>query len=171
MLKRIKLKTPDFNQQFEIANKGLRKSFTWWQFHPDYETVCQLEDLGCDACHPTLSDILKLTRSYSTLWIGAWQGKVAPMNVVPQGWTYPNGTPLEPEWWWQWHPCHQAELEAISAINTNLVKAMNTDSPLKLGIPFQMQRSISEVSSIDAISLMRLPGLVRKNVEWTFEWE
>jgi hypothetical protein len=170
MLKRLKLKNPDYDHHFNIQNGNLSQPFTWWYFHPDYETACQLDDLGVESCHPRLSDILRLVGSHAKLWVGDWQGTIAPMDVVPQGWTYPSGKPLESEWWSQWHLCDRTEAEAVSLLNMNSIDAWSVDSPFKSGIPFQTQRSIGEVSAINAISVMRLPGMVRKDAEWLFEW-
>lgn len=170
-MKRVKLRSPEYDHSFRICNNGLRQAFRLWYFNPDYETACQLENLDCDICYPKLNDILQLVGSYASLWIGDWQGTIAPMDVAGQGWTYPSGQPLEPEWWWQWHPCDRTEAKLLSLLNMNPIEAWTVDAPFKFGIPFQTQQTLGKVSAIDAIPMMRLPSLVRKDVEWIFEFE
>jgi hypothetical protein len=171
MLKRITLKTPGYTHAFGILNGTLSRHFTWWEFYPDWQTLEQLHDLEIESAHPKLSEILRAVGSHATLWIGDWQGTIAPMDIPPEGWTYPSGRPLEPEWWWQWFPSDRAESEAKECLNMNPIDAWSVNSPLKFGIPFQMQRNLGDVQEINAIPMMRLPDLVKKEVLWTFEFE
>lgn len=175
MKHRIQLERPDDSHQFSILNGTATQAFTWWEFYPDWQAVADLQDLGEDDFppQPKLDQVLRLVRCYATLWIGTWQGTIAPMDRQPQGWTYPSGQPLEPEWWWQWHPSSQTEAEALTLLNTNGFEAWerSESTPLKAGIPFQMQRNLGEVQAVNAISVQRLPDLMRKDAPWIFEFE
>jgi hypothetical protein len=170
MLQRLKFNTPDYDHRFEILNGDLSQRFTWWRWYPDCDTFFQLQDLGCNGSSPTISDVLQLVGSHATLWLDTWQGTIAPMDVQPTGWTYPSGKDLEPEWWWRWYPSDLTETHAVNYLNMNVIDAWSVDCPFKCGIPFQTQRSLGEVRKIDAIPLMRLPDMVRKDTEWIFEF-
>ncbi|MGG6267081.1 hypothetical protein ACQ4M3_13020 [Leptolyngbya sp. AN03gr2] len=171
MLRKLQLRTPGYDHRFQIQNRALRQPFTWWAFQPDYEAVELLDDLGISTCSPKLDQILRLVGSYATLWIGDWEGKIAPMDVVPEGWTYPSGRLLEREWWSQWYLCDRTESQAVEFINMNPFEASKVHSPFKSGLPFQMQHSLGKVSSISAIEIQRLPDLVHKDIKWIFEWD
>ena len=168
---RITLPRPNDINTFNIFNGRLRLPFTWWEFNPDLETLCLLQDLGLTKGFVHLDDVLKLAGSHSTLWIGDWQGTIAPMDVQPEGWTYPDESLLEPEWWWLWHPKPWAEKELVKGLNSDLSAAWQSASPLKALVPFQMQRRSGETTAVEAIPVSRLPDLMKKDAMWTFEFE
>lgn len=171
MKHRLVLARPNDFSSFKIYNGTLSKSFTRWEFSPDYEAICLFSDLeGAKICRH-LDDVLRLVGSHATLWIGNWQGTVAPMDVPPEGWTYPNDEPLEPEWLWQWHPVPFAERELVNGLNADIAVAWQSKSPLKALVPFQFQRQTGETAAVEAIPIGRLPDLMKKEAPWTFEWE
>jgi hypothetical protein len=171
---RVKLKTPDWEHQFKIHNGGVSREFIWWEFSPEWETLGTLQDLAEGiSCFPKLAEILKLAGSHATLWIGEWEGIVAPMDCPPEGWSYPSGAELEPEWWWQWHPREATRPKIEGYLNAQPSEAWNVyqTTPFKAGIPFQMQRTFGGLDQVQAISVQQLPGLVRAGVSWVFEFE
>jgi hypothetical protein len=171
---RLQLATPNYFHRFEIKNGSVRKNFSWWEFLPEcWDTFQQLQSLGCAVGSSVkLNDVLQVVGSHATLWLGDWQGIVVPMDVPPQGWTYPSGRALEPEWWWQWHPCDRSAKKIVQALNAAPVEAWESarSIPFKSGIAFQSQRNQGNVLSVEAIPMQRLPGLVRKDVPWVFEF-
>jgi hypothetical protein len=171
---RVKLKTPDWEHQFKIHNGGVSREFIWWEFSPEWESLRALQ--GMDetiSCYPKLSDVLRLVGSHATLWIGEWEGKLAPMDVQPEGWSYPNGVELEPEWWWQWHPAEATSQKVVEYLNKDVPEAWESfeSTPFKAMIPHQLQRKHGDIFQVEAIPVQRLPGLVRRDVEWVFEFE
>jgi hypothetical protein len=171
MLKRLTLPRPESSHEFLIHNGKLQQDFTWWEFYPAWEAFDRLDEMGVESPHPKLDEVLRSVKSHAKLWIGDWEGTIAPMDCQPQGWTYPSGKPLEPEWWWQWHPSSFAQTQAVATINMNSIEAWTANSPLKSGVPFQMQRNMGEVSAIEAIPVQRLPHLMKKEALWTFEYD
>ena len=163
---RIQLKRPDYSHRFEIHHGTATKAFSWWEFYPDWEALHQLTEFDQEIqAHPKLDEILRLVGSHATLWIGSWQGTLSPMDVQPQGWTYPSGKPIEPEWFWQWHPVEHVAQAAVTLLNADPISAWEATetTPLKAGVPSQMQRALGEVQAVDAIPVQRLPDLMRKD--------
>jgi len=170
-MKRLSLKTPDYSHQFNIRNGSICRAFTWWEFYPSWEALQDLHKLGIRyASGVKLNQVLRAVGSHATLWIDGWEGRVAPMDAEPEGWTFPNGDPLPKEWWWQWYPGDRASQEISAFLNMDIQESWNAKLPFKFGIPFQFQRSMGAIEQVNAIPIQRLPGLVKKGAVWIFEY-
>lgn len=165
-MNRIELKTPEDLFSFDIVNGNLKRSFTWWAFYPEWDNACRLRSMGASSYK--MNEVLKVCGSHARLWLDDHEGTIAPMDVPPQGWCYPNGDLLEPEWWWQWHPKEDSHI--VEFLNCDPIAAWEKKSTFKSGLPFQMQRQTGQIKRIEAIPMMRLPGLVKKNTVWHFEF-
>lgn len=103
---------------------------------------------------------------YFTLWIGDLDGQVAPMDVAPTGWTYPNGENLEKSWFWQWFPSEFSQKKLLeNAKNTN---PLIPPKYFKTLVPMKMEEKHGEIQQIQAIPVMRLPAIMKK-CTWTIE--
>lgn len=168
---RIQTKRPDYSHKFNIHNGSATRPFTWWEINSDYETLCSIQNLydGEVAAYLKLNTMLRIAGSHATLWISDWQGTIAPMDVQPQGWCYPNGEPIEPEWWWQWHPAPDTAAAIVARLEAGPF-AQDETSPLKSGVPYQFQRRQGQTQAVEAIPIQQLPNLVRSAAPWIFEF-
>lgn len=120
------------------------------------------------ACGCDLIKIAHACGSHARLWIGNLDGIIAPMDVPPQDWFYPSGIPVEPEFFWQWTPSDTAQTLLEEEIRS---ENPLTDSPshLKRLVPCQMERKHGAIAQVNAIDLVRLPDLFRRDVGFLFE--
>lgn len=115
-------------------------------------------------------DLIKIATcmgSHSTLWVGALDGILAPMDAQPQGWMYPNGGPVEPAWFWQWTPSERSQDALVRELES---RNPLEDKPthLKNLVPYQLSRTHGAIAQVQAIDLRRLPHLVRVGVPFVF---
>lgn len=109
--------------------------------------------------------------SYKRLWIGDLDGIIAPMDVQPEGWTYPNGESLEPSWFWQWHPSEISHSKLLQdSKKTNIFDfTENIDKGrFKSLVPMKFHEKYGEIQTIGAFPVMRLPAIM-KDCTWTIE--
>jgi hypothetical protein len=171
MLSRVSLQTPRDYNSWPIYNGNASKPFTKWEFFPkDLETAFYLYDRGCER-PTTLGNVLRCVGSHSKLWIENWEGTIAPMDTPPEGWCYGNGKPVEQEWFWLWYPTTETAQKMTDLLNGDALELYGSNMPWKALVPFQSQRSMGQVSTIEAIPISRLPDLVKKDAEWVFEFE
>ena len=169
-MKRIQLKRPEAEHQFDIQNGSLTRPFSWWEFNTSWQQSRQLADWGAsDRVSPKLNEILRIFGPYCSLWLDDWEGTLVPMDVPPDGWTYPNGDKLEPEWWWEWHPSQRTNAEAVKFLNKPIdLISLDRPAPFKCGVPFQMKRKMGEIVKIEAIPIQQLAAISHKDSDWTF---
>jgi hypothetical protein len=171
---RFAFKTPRDWDHIEINNGSLTKSVIEYRFNTTWENVKQLRDLGVQsASDPTLATVLRAMGSHTILWIGTYQGTIAPQDVQPEGWTYPSGQAYEPENFWQWYPDDRSAQMLVKDSNSFLDNPMSfMEDPqgiFKSLVPFQIARNQGQTIAVDAIPISRLAGMVRKEVDWVFE--
>lgn len=112
-------------------------------------------------------DLIKIAHCVglgSTIKIGELSG-IITIGEDSDGWTYPSGIPIEPEWFWMWHPND----DAIAIIDDDLAKINPLESELthfKKLVPYQLARRNEALS---AIPLTRLPSLIRPEIPFLFE--
>ncbi len=171
---RLTLQTPRNHDNITMHNGSLKEPLIDYRFSIDFNTLRELHTWGV-RCEATLPDILTLVGPYAKLWIGSCQGTIAPMDVAPQGWTYPNRDyPVPDSLFWLWYPDElsqdklKTELNSVSEPDGLLGKYT---SIFKYLVPFQMVMRQGETKQIEAIPLRRLPGMVQPDVTWTFETE
>lgn len=172
MRHRIEFRSPEYGHLIDVRNGRITQTLTLWTFFPESRARHQLQNFDTAfAAHPRMSEVLRLCGIGATLWIGDWQGTILPPDP-PQAWTYPNGAPLEPEWEWDWHPCERSEKEIVERLNERLETwSIASDSPLKVGVPVQLQSTFGELQAVTAIPIRKLPNLVKKDTAWIFEFE
>ncbi len=112
---------------------------------------------------------------YSTLWIEDLNGTIAPMDVEPQGWIYPNGEPAEPAWFWQWYPSETAQQKMLADLHDpDPLRELSADRKPKYFkglVPFDKARNYGEIQAINGINLQQLPDMMRRGLTWTFEFD
>lgn len=146
------------------------------QYMPQYELgdsvlVRKLaRQKNCDRGMDDLAKVALVAGPYATLWVGDLEGKIVPPDVEPEGWTYANGEPVEPSWFWQWIPSDAADKALTEDLfDTNPLKG--EPKYFKSLVPYGVQRGYSEVTQIEGIDLTRLVGMVRGDLPWIFEFE
>jgi hypothetical protein len=125
---------------------------------------------------PRIIDVLRVTGSHATLWIDTCKGLVAPMDVQPEGWSWDTeGEKLvPPEFFWQWTPdmdSAQRLTDAANRFSEEPDSIFATESVFKQLVPFSFTLSYEAVQNIEGIPIQRLADLVRKEINWVFEFE
>jgi hypothetical protein len=176
-LYRMPLKTPQNWDGFQIMNQGLTQSAIDYRFNMEWEVLKSAQKQGMElSASPTLADVLRIAGSHATLWVGPHKGIIAPMDRQPTGWTYPSGREYEPENFWQWVPDEVAEAQLVHDSNRfsedpiQVIFGENS-SVFKSIVPAQLDRKHGQILSIEGIPIQRLAGLVKKDVDWVFEFE
>jgi hypothetical protein len=173
---RLSLKSPINYDTIQIKNGTIEKYLAEYRFSLDYATLKNLRQYSLPSHPPKLAHILRVVGSHATLWIGTFQGIVAPMDVQPTGWTYPSGKAFEPENFWQWVPDSRSERELISESNAFLIDPMqplfgSNGGVFKSLVPYQLAERQGKTLAVDAIPIQRLASIVRKDIDWVFEFD
>ena len=171
-MKRIKICNWYHDQQLRILHPaGLDKTVIRYTPSIDYTDLAwcdrRKEELGLEGTED-IATIALYAGTHSRLWVGPLDGIIAPMDVQPEGWTYPSGDPLEPSWWWQWHPSDAAKeliMGDLSERNPLEVKTFKHLAPMGL------QKKSGTITDVQAINIIRLPGLIKNGTPYIFETE
>jgi hypothetical protein len=174
---RLAFTTPINFKSGAMYNKTQRKPFVEYRFNVPTETLMTIIDAELEIpSHPRLLDVLKVVGSHATLWIGTCRGIVAPMDVQPIGWTWDldGEKPVPAELFWQWTPDKDSALrmtEEANHFSNNPDSVFGTAGVFKQLVPFNFSLNYEKVEDIEGITIQRLADLVRKDVDWVFEFE
>lgn len=174
MIHRICVESWYYQDRLRLWNGDARKLVI--QYMPKYEPEDRLlvqklsRQRNLERGIDDLAKLALVAGPYATLWAGDMEGKIVPMDVEPQGWTYANGEPVEPSWFWQWHPS-----DATKAAMLQDLKATNplssTTSIFKSLAPRLMCGRHGAVTDIQAIDVAQLPNIVKSGTPYIFEFE
>lgn len=165
-MKRFQTKAPYHYGDYQLRNGDLRQTKIIYYLHAIIDNDDEILEYMTQPQGSFLHGFLRAIGPYCRLWVGDLDGIVAPKDVPPQGWTYPNGEPVEDSWFWDWYPSETSVKK--------LMAEMHKSNPLEAGVrlkalvPFQLNRKHGVVTGVEAIPVMRLPDLFTK-CEWTFE--
>ena len=162
-----------------ICNGNLKQTYVRYTPDCDPENRLLLRKLensrGLSAVYADLVRVALITGPYATLWIGDLKGTIAPMDVQPQGWTYPNGEVAEPSFFWQWHPSDDTEDKIIRDLSdaNPFRKVLEGEEPkyLKGLVPYAKDRKHGKIDAIQAFPILKLPEMLRPDLQWTFEFD
>lgn len=169
-MRRIKICRWYLDQQLRIYHPaGVNKTVIRYTPSIDYEDLAWCDRRKSELGVEGTDDIAKIALyagAYSRLWIGPLDGTIAPMDVQPEGWTYASGDPLEPSWWWQWYPSDTARKLIMGDLSERNPLEVKT---FKHIAPIQLQKESGPLTDVQAIDVIRLPGLFKNGVPFIFE--
>lgn len=174
MIHRIKVEKWISDLRFELRHpSGTRKAVTTYlplmEFENSVWAAKKCDELGLPGT-PDLIKIALCAGPHSRLWIGDLDGIIAPMDVLPKGWTYPSSEPVESSWFWQWTPSPTAEKILMQELED--VQPLSAQPKhLKSLAPFQLRRKHGAIAQVNAIDLIRLPDIFSPKVDFIFEVE
>lgn len=179
MLHRLKTRTPYDEHILLVSNGYQTKNIIWWRFYFDFDNVMLLDKLIKDkegyelrtTSYSFMENVLWLVGSHSTLWIDDYKGLIAPPDTEIPDFTFPSGKPLPQEFWWNWYPDEESTEKLLKQANHQGFLEKK-GSIFKSLVPYQLQRKLEgSIAEITHIPLIRLPGMVKKDCIWMFEWE
>ena len=166
-MKRLHIKCPYNYNNIEILNGSLRESKIMYYLHAifdgDRDEILEYMNARFGTF---LHGFLMAIGPYSRLWIGDLDGVITPKDVQPEGWTYPSGEPIEPSWFWEWHPSEFTQGKLLKDLTK--VNPLGEQGRLKSLVPMNLNDKYGKIESVEAIPVMRLPQLFR-NCQWIFE--
>lgn len=170
---RLRLRTPIYWSSLNVVNGNLTSYYTDYRFifNWDMREACKQKKFDDLPGLPSIADVLKLTGSYTKLWIGDHLGILAPKEVEPEGWTCPSGKPLPREHFWCWYPDENSQRKIREQFQENLFTSKRRSSFFKTLVPMQLQQTHSSILQINSIEALRLPDLISKELDWIFEWD
>lgn len=171
---RILVKHWYHHSSLDLCCGSLKKSVPLYTPAYDFDDALAVKKLclikGLDKGIDDLAKVALVAGAYSRLWVGSLDGTLVPMDRPPTGWTYPNGEPVEPSWFWQWKPSEASEQTLLTELaDPNPLR--EAKGVLKTLMPHNKARDYGDILAIEAIDLVRLVGMVKTNIPWLFEFD